>query len=232
MIGFLNAYHFDPDPVGYQTQYLPMFLNYIRSVLPGDEIKSYGVGLGQWPTSIAECDGWIISGSSKSAYDSDPWILQLGEFVQQCAARKRKLVGICFGHQLIAHYLGGRTEKSPKGWGVGVREFTVLRHQAWMQPQLEKCALLFSHQDQVVRLPDGAKLLAEDSFCPYQMYSVGAHIFSMQGHPEFTVDFAKARMDTRIDRLGRPTYDAAIKTLGYPTNTLEVGLWIQKFLKS
>jgi GMP synthase-like glutamine amidotransferase len=110
MIGLLNAYHFDDDPNSYQRRYGPMFLDFLKTALPGEEIRVYTAGRGELPGAPAECDGWICGGSAKSAYDEDPWIKKLGGFVAKIHEEKRKYVGICFGHQLAAHYLGGRTE--------------------------------------------------------------------------------------------------------------------------
>ncbi len=230
MIGLLNAYLFEHQAQSYQREYGPMFLNFLKTALPDQPVRVYNVGLGELPKTTGECNGWIVTGSSKGAYDNDPWVTALGAFIQTLDREKRKLIGVCFGHQLIAHYLGGRTEKSTKGWGVGVRNFKIDQHKPWMQPQLQSCSLLFSHQDQVVKLPNGAELLGHDEFCPNQMYSIANHIFSFQGHPEFTPQFAKDRLDTRMNLIGQDTYSRAIASLGLKTNAHEIGEWMQLFL--
>lgn len=229
MIGLLNAYHFEDDPQSYQLKYGPMFAGFLKSALPAEKIKIYGVGRGEFPATAGECEGWIITGSPKSAYESDPWIQKLGAFVQQIDREKKKLVGVCFGHQLTAHYLGGRTEKSKNGWGVGVRKFNILNSKTWMKPELNECSLIFSHQDQVVSLPKGGDLLASDPFCPNQMYSVAEHIFCFQGHPEFTPEFAKDRLDSRVNLIGKPVYEEAVGSLKKKTNSEEVGTWMRNF---
>ena len=206
-----------------------MFLNFLKSALPGQKVKTYLVALGELPSSVSECDGWIISGSPKGVYDNDPWIAALGGFVQEIARKKKPLIGVCFGHQLVAHFLGGRTEKSPKGWGVGVRKFDLIAHKPWMKPALSECSLIFSHQDQVVALPKGAELLGKDDFCPYPIYSIENHVFCFQGHPEFTPEFAKGRLDARVKLIGQETYDRAVESLNSKTKANDVGQWMRNF---
>lgn len=230
MIGLLNAYQCDPVPKDYQIEYGRMFLAFLKENLPDVEIKVYKVALGEWPRSVTECAGWIITGSPKGAYEQDEWIVRLARFVQDCHSQKQKLVGVCFGHQLIAQALGGKAEKSHRGWGVGVQDFAVRSQKSWMTPSLQQCSLLFSHQDQVTRLPAEAIWLAESQFCPYQMYSIGDHIFSMQGHPEFTPDFVKGRLDSRIELLGKELHQSACSSLTKPTQSRQIATWIKNFL--
>lgn len=230
-VGLLNAYHFDRAPNSYRAQYRPMCVEYLKRVLPSAEIQVFEVGQDEWPHSPADCEAWVITGSSKSAYDSDPWISQLIEFVQDCDREKRKLIGICFGHQVVAQALGGEVQKSPRGWGVGVREFKIMCQQSWMNPPLKKASLLFSHQDQVVKLPEGALHLGTDEFCENQMYSLGEHILCLQGHPEFTVEFARSRVEARKDMIGEEKYQEAMKSFGLLTHETEIGHWFYRFLK-
>ena len=84
------------------------------------------------------------------------WILS-----KEVMRPKKKLVGICFGHQVVAHALGGHASKSEKGWGLGLKEFSIIKKKSWMVPSLDTCKLYFTHQDQVISLPLGAELLRE-----------------------------------------------------------------------
>lgn len=232
MIGLLNAYRFEENAPAYQREYGPMFMAFLNRHFPNQSIAMYDVGLGMLPSSVNECDLWFISGSPKAAYGKEPWIQKLGEFVRLSHEAQRKMIGICFGHQLIAHYLGGKADRAPGGWGVGVQKFNIVKEKSWMIPKLTEVSLLFSHQDQVLQLPRGAEHLGENSSCAYQMYSIGNHILCLQGHPEFTVDFARGRLDSRVASLGQEKYNLATMTLSNPTNSQDIGSWFKKFSES
>jgi len=207
-----------------------MCLDMMAQELGNINIKSFKVAQGHWPQSIDECAAWVITGSPKSCYDSDPWIQQLIEFTQSSYKSKKKLLGLCFGHQLIAKALGGNVEKSNKGWGVGIREFNILKNNDWMSPPLKSCSLLFSHQDQVIALPPDSTLLARDEFCPHQMFCISDHIFCIQGHPEFTNAYARQRLDSRRQIIGERAYQQAIESLTKNSDAHIVWQWINQFL--
>ncbi|MCB0392716.1 MAG: hypothetical protein KDD58_15610 [Bdellovibrionales bacterium] len=228
-IGILNAYHFDKTPGVYQEKYMPMLFNFLNEYWPEAIATEYKVAQNNFPQSEHEQQLWLITGSPLSAYDNIAWINQLKEFIVNANSSKSKLIGLCFGHQIIAEALGGKVEKSQQGWGVGVRNFQIIKNKPWMTPQLTQCSLLFSHQDQVINLPHNAELLATDEFCPNQMYSIDRHIFCMQGHPEFTADYAKERLDTRVEKVGSDRYKLACSSLGQTTQSKEIWTWIKNF---
>jgi len=231
MIGLLNAYHFDPTPGSYQEKYEPIFLSYLNKIMPEQTIKTYKVAQGEFPRDIHECDSWIVSGSPASVYEDKDWIKNLIQFVKNCDQNKVKTLGICFGHQLIAKALGGEASKSDKGWGSGVKDVKIKKQKSWMTPVLDRdCHLLFFHQDQVNKLPPKADHLAGNDFCKFQMYSVGEHIFSIQGHPEFTRDYSKFRIDNQRDNVSEEVYQEAIDSLPLGTDEIMVGKWIKNFL--
>lgn len=234
MIGILDAYHFDTTPGNYQEKYIPMMMDYLKQVMPNETFEHYRVAINQFPKDIYECDGYIITGSPASCYDDLDWVKELIKFVQELHANKKKLLGICFGHQLIAHALGGEVVNSDKGWGIGVRSFDMLKYVSWMRPTLDsnKCSLLFSHQDQVTKLPRGGVQLGTDSFCEHQIYSIDNHIFCVQGHPEFTTEYAEERYSTRIDRIGQDVYNQGIDSLQKKTDHLVFGQWMKAFFNT
>jgi GMP synthase-like glutamine amidotransferase len=231
MIGILNAYHFDLTPGNYQENYMPMMLTYLNQVMPQRTYKVFNVAQGDFPSDVWECNGYIITGSPASCYDNEPWIHRLIEQIKEIHSKKVPLLGICFGHQMIAYTLGGCVKKSKDGWGIGNRTFTIRQKEKWMHTSIENnnCSLLFSHQDQVTLLPDNAKHLASDTFCKFQIYSIENHIFCIQGHPEFTTQYAKSRYISRQDSIGQVIVENAINSLSKPTSNKMVGQWINSF---
>ena len=191
--------------------------------------RTYDVEQGQYPADLDECDAYVITGSRQSVYDSDAWIARLGDFVEALHEARKKTLGVCFGHQLVAQRLGGRAAKAAAGWGVGIHRAEVLHHAAFMQPRLREYRLIVSHQDQVLDLPDGARLLATSEHCPHAMYQLGEHILCMQGHPEFAPAYAAALINHRQEILGPEKHAAGLASLAGPLSTASIADWMLRF---
>ena len=190
---------------------------------------TYDVEQGQYPARVDECDGYLVTGSRSSAYDDEPWIQDLGAYLQALDAVQARVVGICFGHQLIAQYMGGRVEAV--GWRVGIHRSKILRHTWFMERGAEDYALIASHRDQVVELPQGAELIASSDFCPMSMFCLGEHMLAMQGHPEFNRDYASYLMDYREALLGQETYQRGKASLAGALSHEIVARWMLRFLQ-
>jgi GMP synthase-like glutamine amidotransferase len=196
---------------------------------PSVTLQTFDVTKGVYPESPDDFAGFLTTGSKQSVYEDIPWVNQLKTYVQALYVREKKFVGICFGHQMIAHALGGSVAKSPNGWGIGVHLFDLYASPAWMQPPLTQIQLLMSCQDQVALLPDGSKVLAGNDFCPVGMYQVGDHFLGIQGHPEFTAVYAKALMEDRKDRIPAEAITQALATLSLIPQQKELVNWIVDF---
>jgi GMP synthase-like glutamine amidotransferase len=133
----------------------------------------------------------LITGSAAGVYDDLEWIVPLEEFVRTAHENKVPMVGVCFGHQLIAQALGGAVRKSEKGWGLGRHVYDVAPRNALIEGT--RIALACSHQDQVITPPDGARTILSSDFTPYAgLLYAGGTTLSVQPHPEFSVGFALA----------------------------------------
>jgi GMP synthase-like glutamine amidotransferase len=192
----------------------------------------YDVRAGQYPESIDRHRAYLITGSAAGVYDGDPWIASLKRFIQQASARV-PLVGICFGHQLMAEAFGGRVIKSPKGWGIGLHSYEIRRRASWMSPDdSSTLSIPVSHQDQVVDLPEDAVVLAASEFTPYAVLEYPQRrAISFQGHPEFSPEYATALIDLRRGTRYEPELaDAAVASLQKPNDALRVAGWLRNFL--
>jgi GMP synthase-like glutamine amidotransferase len=182
------------------------------------------------PPQPDDFEGVIITGSPAGVYDGEPWIERLLTWIAAANGRTR-MVGICFGHQAMAQALGGRVEKSDKGWGVGLHRYRVEQAQPWMTPPLSTISIPVSHQDQVVEKPAGARVILSSDFTPFAGLAWDDDAISMQCHPEFTPDFASALAEGRRDRIGADRVDPALETLKAANDRDAVGQWIRAFLK-
>jgi GMP synthase-like glutamine amidotransferase len=196
---------------------------------PGFEITSYDVEAGEFPVRADSYDAYLVTGSPAGVYEDHPWIAPLKDFLR-AAKGKAKILGICFGHQIMAEAFGGKVEKSHRGWGVGLQTYDVRTPAPFMNGE-EKVAIAVSHQDQIVVQPPNSVVLAASDFSPYGVLSyTDQPALSMQFHPEFDSAFAKALIETRRDRL--PNADAALASLDAPNDREAVAQWIRKFLKT
>jgi GMP synthase-like glutamine amidotransferase len=229
-IGILEADRLSETLRKEYGSYGDMFQNLLHSIDNSLALPCYQVTESVYPENIDDCDAYLITGSSSGIYDDEPWIKRLYDYVITLADRRKKLIGICFGHQLIAQALGGKTQKSEKGWGVGLATSTVYVSRPWMDPAKETFALLISHQDQVTALPPQAELIAGDDFCAYASYQIGDHILSFQGHPEFTTEYARQRMQDRREIIGEQRYQKGMSSLNQNADHLMVAKWIINFV--
>lgn len=174
-------------------------------------------------------DAYLITGGKYSVFEDLDWQDRLFEFIRVLNARKIKMIGICYGHQAIAHALGGTVERSPKGWGVGLMPVTVTRDTGFAQPA-NGVLLHAMHQDQVAKAPAGADIFLSSDFCPISGFTIGEHFLAIQQHPDFNPDINRDLILKRIDRIGSATADPALASCNGPDDTEVSVAWMAKFL--
>ena len=220
-IGILITGHVPEALIGTHGDYDRFFTRFLDGY--GFEFEAWAVVDGVFPGSIGDADGWLITGSRHGAYEGHDWIPPLEDFIRQVHAAQKPMVGICFGHQIIAQALGGHVEKFKGGWAIGPQDYELngetVTVNAW-------------HQDQVTQLPDGARVLASNDFCAYAALAIGERTLTYQPHPEFYDayfnDLARERGPGVVpdDRL-RPAIDAA----NQPNDNARIAETIARFFK-
>lgn len=212
--------------------YPAMFERLLRAADPALEFSVFHVVDEQLPGAVDVCDAWLVTGSRHGVYDPLPWIEPLKAFLKAAYEAGVPIIGICFGHQILAEALGGRAVKSDKGWGLGVRRYTVHHKPAWMTGIDHEFALNALHQDQVVELPADAEVLAGSEFCPYAVLAYRGNAISIQPHPEFETAYLRDLIEyRRSTSFSDADADAGLASLDQPIQPRQVADWIVNFLK-
>lgn len=231
-LGILKTDAVRPEWVPGFGEYPDMFMALLGQVDPTLEYVVYDVEQGEYPGDIDALDAYLITGSKSSVYDDKPWIAALEEFVRELDRRRIKVVGICFGHQLVAQALGGKTLKSAKGWGVGLHTHRFTSVPVWHDQQGLDFDILVSHQDQVEEPAVGARVLAGSDFCENAVCQIGEHILTFQGHPEFVPAYSREIMEFRREMIGEQAYTAGMASLTSDPQAERMARWILNFLNA
>ena len=213
-------------PEGLQEQYGSYPDMMARLIGDGFDMETVDAQSGALP-DVGAHDAVIVMGSPAGVYDPLPWIEPLMDFIR--ASSGTRMVGVCFGHQVMAQALGGHVEKSHKGWGAGLHRYDLMGAEPWLDSGAGEVAIPASHQDQVVIQPPSTAVVARSDFTPFAALAWSDRpAISFQFHPEFTTAYAKALIEARRDRIPDP--DAAIASLDAANDTARVGGWIRRFL--
>lgn len=180
-LGILETGKMAPPLEDVHGDFPAMFRHWLAPHMPGVEFPSFFVVDDEWPAGPEACDGWLVTGSRFGVYDPEPFMEPLKQFIRDCAAARRPVLGICFGHQIVAEAMGGKAVKSDRGWGTGVQNYRME-----VDGQQVEWPLIVSHQDQVVEVPPTARVLGGSDHCPLGVLAYDAPILTAQFHPEIT----------------------------------------------
>lgn len=193
---------------------------------PGRMFQSWAVYQSDFPEGPEAADAWVLTGSRYGAYEDHAFIAPLEEFIRAARDAGTPMVGICFGHQIMAQALGGHVEKFTGGWGFGLQDYAV--------EELGRVSLSAIHQDQVLRAPDGAHVIASNPFCAIAGLQYGDWGLSLQPHPEFDQALMGDYLDAR-ERTGDGDPELIAQARGgltLPHDSARVADWLGAFLEA
>ncbi len=220
LIGILQT-GYAPDALREAGDYPDMFERLLEG--HGFDFRTWRVVDNEFPESVKDADGWLITGSKHGVYEDHAFIAPLEQFVRDAFAARVPVAGICFGHQIMASALGGRVEKYAGGWSVGPTEYDF---------EGERLTLNAWHQDQVTAPPPGARTIASTPFCAYAGFAYDDRGLSVQPHPEFSDAFLGGLIDTRgRGAVPEGQLDAAKARLGQPNDSARIAARIAEFFR-
>lgn len=180
-------------------EYPAMMAALFTEAAPDFTFRTYVIVDDDFPATPTECDGWLVTGSRHGVYDDLPWIAPLKDFLRAAREAGQPILGICFGHQILAEAFGGRAAKSAKGWGLGLESYQVTARPSWMAGAPERLSMHAIHQDQVEAIPTDATLLATSPHCRFAMLAYGdpeaPDAVTIQPHPECNGAYTRALID-------------------------------------
>ena len=224
----LHIGHTEP---GEKPKHLPSpqrFQNALTPHLPDAEWVVISAVKDQLPAA-EEFDVYLITGGKYSVFEQSDWQDRLFDFIRELHDKSITLLGICYGHQAIAHALGGKVERSDKGWGVGLMSVDVVKSSDWAQGEAD-VMLHAMHQDQVTEAPDGSDIFLASDFCPISGFTLGDHFFAIQQHPDFNPDLNADLINRRIDRIGEAA-QIGLDSLKDRDDTDKSVKWMADFIK-
>jgi GMP synthase (glutamine-hydrolysing) len=166
--------------------------------LSSDSVNIVDVTAGEPLPLYSRLSGVILTGSHAMVTALNPWAEQVAAWIPGAVERHIPLLGICFGHQLLAHAMGGRVGYNPKGREVGTIDVTLC-HSARKDRLLgglgSPIRVHCCHAQSVLRLPDGAQCLATSAAEANHAFSIGHCAWGVQFHPEFDAEITSAYVD-------------------------------------
>lgn len=234
-LAILEADILRDDLIDRYDGYGRMFRDLFSRTAPDWQTSVFNVVRGHYP-DIDRFDAFLVTGSQHDAFSDDPWVEELRNFCRHCHQRdnhqqEKVLLGICFGHQLLAHALGGTAERSGNGWGLGLMTYRQCEQPPFADDD-GPVSLLISHRDQVSELPPDARRLLSNDFCANAAFYIPGKVLCFQGHPEFSHQYLADLMAGRRGQIDSEVFAAAEKSMGAVHEGDRVARWMVRFVEA
>jgi GMP synthase-like glutamine amidotransferase len=231
-IGVLAAGITPEELIDQHGSYAQMIINLLNTTDTKFEFEVFDVRLDQFPADLSQFDGWAISGSKNNVSENLPWMSKLKILILDAYRSKQPIVGICFGHQIIADAFGGVVDRYEGGWGLGLHTYQLTPGYQSIIGDDKEFSINAVHQDQVINKPDNSEVIAKSDFCKNAGLIYDDLILTFQAHPEFNMAFEKDLVEFRSGTaFPLSESKAAIASLeGKQSDSKKVASWFSNFL--
>ncbi|SFR83102.1 GMP synthase (glutamine-hydrolysing) [Marinobacter daqiaonensis] len=206
---------------------------FLRELADSREAMTVDVSAGEDPGQPADWRGIIVTGSPAMVTDRESWSEKTAAWLRAAVNESVPVLGVCYGHQLLAHGMGGEVGYRPKGRESGTFE-VQLTPAGDSDPLFGQLPARFpahlTHAQSVLTLPEDAVLLACSPGERYQAFRIGQHAWGVQFHPEFNAEIMRAYLGIQAPRLQDEGQDAEALLAAVGETPVAAGL-IQRFVE-
>jgi len=184
---------------------------FVRGLSPRFDITVLNTVAGELPGDPTDWDGVVVTGSPAMVSDREPWSENAAQWLTRVVDKAVPLLGVCYGHQLLAHALGGEVGYHPGGRESGTHRVELLnsaKDDPLFRGMPDSFRAQLTHKQTVLSLPQGAVLLGRNEFEPHQAFRVGKYAWGVQFHPEFTDAIMRAYLGVQAPDLEREGFDS------------------------
>ncbi|MCW8826202.1 MAG: glutamine amidotransferase [Gammaproteobacteria bacterium] len=213
---------------GDYEQWMAQILNWDKN-----DYQTVSVYLGETLPPVDKVKRVIITGAGAMVTDDEPWINESAEWLATAAKTGIPILGICFGHQLLAYALGARVGDNPRGVEVGsvpIQLTEQASEDSLFQTLPKRFSANVSHMQSVLELPVGARLLAYSEDEPVHAFAYGEQVWGIQFHPEFDAEIVKHYIryyDPQLKAEGRDIKPLLAHAIDTPESCALLGIFAQ-----
>ncbi|NMT64295.1 glutamine amidotransferase [Marinobacter orientalis] len=190
---------------------------FVAGLAPELNLHVVDVTVDDLPGQPRDWDGIVVTGSPAMVSDRAPWSEQTARWLAEAVTAEIPVLGVCYGHQLLAHALGGEAGFHPAGRETGTHQVELLataEHDPLFKGLPRQFPAQLTHRQSVLRLPENAILLGRNDFEAHQAFRVGPCAWGVQFHPEFSADIMRAYLEVQAPDLVKEGLDAGALLAG------------------